>query len=820
MKNIDQIKQKLEDYEKRIQQLKVLELELTSLNTEGLEPEANAIKSKLKDPTKIDEIKTDLSTLKGKIKERAMKEQKRKAALNAINILKSKLNEADKLGLIVVTWSAESASSALHKGDYDNAANYATKSIKEIERNIKRYKDALDQINQSTSAIDNIRQVDVPVENPDELIKNAESELKAGNYEEATRSAKEAEEAALQIEKDYKARKEASELISSAESEIKEIESSGVKMLESSDNLIEWAKSELNKHNFEKAKGLANKANRIAIERKESYEKALDSITSVDAILNDAKGYGMTVSNAEEIVGDARKSLEEGNYEEAYNLSLEAERIAKETDKKYSAAKDRIESANATIENANEFCIVSEATTLLSQANTAFCAGSYDETVGYAKQAEELAKRIREESKPEIEVELPEKTFKPDYWKPLNLIIRNKGNAHARAVKINFSKEVEVKKLEEVNVNSREEKELQIGFRPVQVGEVPLETKITYKDFDNSEYKEEKTFWISVGERIEEKGKQSDVIKIKRGYEILQNNDLRFGIRIINNTDYAVMDAETILDYPRSLFALKDNVVQTLANIHPNGERSAKYILTPLGCIHNEKIDATIIYKDHTGEKQAVQMRPQEVHCVCPFLKEKAMREGEFAELANTHEHIQEGLSFSGISVNEIADFIKEACAHRLYVIVEHEIDTTKIVYLAGESIGDKAYYLLTAVIQPYKNLTQVALRAHSDKPYGLHGFLNEIVNSIRHLVASVQSAKEIGIIESKQVINIIDSVVQRTSFGRTDAEGTVAGTTSVNIEGSVVQRTEIGSVGECPNCGKEVQADEKFCKECGSRLE
>jgi hypothetical protein len=62
-----------------------------------------------------------------------MKEQKRKAALNAINILKSKLNEADNLGL-TVTLSAESASSALNKGDYDNAA----KSIKEIERSIKR----------------------------------------------------------------------------------------------------------------------------------------------------------------------------------------------------------------------------------------------------------------------------------------------------------------------------------------------------------------------------------------------------------------------------------------------------------------------------------------------------------------------------------------------------------------------------------------------------------------------------------------------------------------------------------------------------------
>ena len=314
--------------------------------------------------------------------------------------------------------------------------------------------------------------------------------------------------------------------------------------------------------------------------------------------------------------------------------------------------------------------------------------------------------------------------------------------------------------------------------------------------------------------------KEGVTVKIKRGYEVLQNNDLRFGIHVINNTGYMIGDVETKLDYPKILFSLNGDVVQGLANISPNGERTAEYILTPLGCIHNEKIDATIFYKDHTGKKQTVHMQPKEVHCVCPFLKEKAMREGEFAELADACEPIEDGLSFSGIGINEIAAFVKEACVHRLYLIVEHEIDTTKVVYLAGESIGEKAYYLLTAVIRPYKDLTQVALRAYSDKPYGLHGFLNEIVNSIRHLVASVQSAKEIGIIESKQVINIIDSVVQRTSFGGTDAEGTVAGTTSVNIEDSVVQHTKIGSTMKCPSCGTEVQTDEKFCTACGAQLE
>ena len=284
--------------------------------------------------------------------------------------------------------------------------------------------------------------------------------------------------------------------------------------------------------------------------------------------------------------------------------------------------------------------------------------------------------------------------------------------------------------------------------------------------------------------------KEGAAIEVKRGYEVLQNNDLRFGLHIINNSDYVILDVQTILDYPKTLFSLKGTEIQMLANIHPNGERTAKYTLTPKACIHNEKIDAIIRYKDHIGEPHTVQMRPKEVHCVCPFLKEKPMHEGEFAELAAKSKHIEEGLSFSGISPSEIAAFIKESCTHRLHTVSEHEIDNTIVLNLAGESIGEEAYYLLTAVIRPYKekDVTQIALRTYSDKPYGLRGFLNEIAGSVRHLVGSVQSAREIGIIEEKQVINIIDSVVQRTSFGGAGDGGSA----EVNIKDSVMHRSDL----------------------------
>ncbi|TFH44560.1 MAG: hypothetical protein E4G94_03510 [ANME-2 cluster archaeon] len=275
-------------------------------------------------------------------------------------------------------------------------------------------------------------------------------------------------------------------------------------------------------------------------------------------------------------------------------------------------------------------------------------------------------------------------------------------------------------------------------------------------------------------------------IDIKRGYEVLPDNNVRFGIRITNNTDDAISDVEIILDYTESLFDLEGGKVQKLGNIPPTIPRTAKYLLKPLGCVHKENIEATILYRDHKWEKHVVTMRPKEVHCVCPFLKEKTITQNEFYDLSNAGHSVEAGLNFQGVNVEQLTSFMTQICKNRLYKVDEYSIEGGKILYLAGESVGEKAYYLLTAFIKENEGLMQVMLRAVSDKPHGLNGFLNEIVDNLRHVVSTVQSAREIGVIKKEQVINIIDSVVQRTTFAG------VEGSTSVNIKDSVVQRTEI----------------------------
>ena len=56
-------------------------------------------------------------------------------------------------------------------------------------------------------------------------------------------------------------------------------------------------------------------------------------------------------------------------------------------------------------------------------------------------------------------------------------------------------------------------------------------------------------------------------IEIKRGYEVLSDNNIRFGIKITNISDLAISDVEVILDYTESFFKLEGDRMQKVGNI-------------------------------------------------------------------------------------------------------------------------------------------------------------------------------------------------------------------------------------------------------------
>ncbi|KXS43908.1 MAG: glycine betaine/proline transport system substrate-binding protein [Methanolobus sp. T82-4] len=282
--------------------------------------------------------------------------------------------------------------------------------------------------------------------------------------------------------------------------------------------------------------------------------------------------------------------------------------------------------------------------------------------------------------------------------------------------------------------------------------------------------------------------KRLNNIDIKRGYVVLPDNNVRFGVKIANTTESVIADVEVILNYPDSLFSLQNERIQKIGIVPPTAIRTAEFILKPLGCVHNEHVDATITYRDHTYEKHVLTMSPKEIHCVCPFLRAKSMSMNEYLELFKSGHSTETGINFEGISADQLHSLLMKMCNNRLYRVEERSVDNVRIIYLAGESAGEETHYLLTISIKYNTNHIQVMLQAVSDKNHGLQGFLNEIVSELKHVITTVNSAREIGIIKQGHVINIIDSIVQRTSFSLDEIS------TSIKVQDSVIQRSEFTS--------------------------
>jgi hypothetical protein len=171
-----------------------------------------------------------------------------------------------------------------------------------------------------------------------------------------------------------------------------------------------------------------------------------------------------------------------------------------ELNKRIETSRQGIESTEKALEEAKEYgCEISDAEDLLNKAKSSFQAEYHVNAIEYAREAKEIAKKMKEESKPEIAVNLSEYQFLPETWKKIEMFLANKGNAHAKEIKIDFPTEIETKGLRTIsNLNTGEEKSLEVGLRPKIVGEIPLDVKIGYKDLDEREYTQSKSFWINV----------------------------------------------------------------------------------------------------------------------------------------------------------------------------------------------------------------------------------------------------------------------------------------------------------------------------------
>ncbi|MCL0088345.1 protein kinase, partial [Dehalococcoidia bacterium] len=237
--------------------------------------------------------------------------------------------------------------------------------------------------------------------------------------------------------------------------------------------------------------------------RLNDFNELNSQIKSAESAIGDAKRLGCEVTEAEELLKQARSALSAGNYREGISITKNniIETKTEERLRDFNELNSQIKSAESAIGDAKRLgCEVTEAEELLKQARSALSAGNYREGITIAKNAIEQSKTLKAGARPEITLHLTKHNFRPNYWEKVDILLKNTGTAHAKAISLSFSKEVEVKGLRELNLNIGDEQRLGIMLMPKNAGQIPLEVDIRYEDLDGEAYDTTSEFILSVGE--------------------------------------------------------------------------------------------------------------------------------------------------------------------------------------------------------------------------------------------------------------------------------------------------------------------------------
>ncbi|MBW9220733.1 protein kinase, partial [Methanothermococcus sp. SCGC AD-155-M21] len=116
----------------------------------------------------------------------------------------------------------------------------------------------------------------------------------------------------------------------------------------------------------------------------------------------------------------------------------------------------------------------------------------------------ELEPKADENTKPELKIELPINILTLNVWKKVEMEIVNKGDAIAKNIIFEFSEDVAIRNLPEIEVKPKSKKIVEFYLKPNVLGEVPLEVKVRCKDHLNREYEFRETIILEVKEKVEE----------------------------------------------------------------------------------------------------------------------------------------------------------------------------------------------------------------------------------------------------------------------------------------------------------------------------
>ncbi|MGI5998341.1 MAG: serine/threonine-protein kinase [Lutispora sp.] len=101
-------------------------------------------------------------------------------------------------------------------------------------------------------------------------------------------------------------------------------------------------------------------------------------------------------------------------------------------------------------------------------------------------------------ARPNLTVKLERNRLNADEWTRAHLTIANTGDAHAFETYVTLSEDFETKRITPMTVHAGETVTLEFGIRPRTKGDIPFEISLHYIDGSGEKYDQQEEFWIEV----------------------------------------------------------------------------------------------------------------------------------------------------------------------------------------------------------------------------------------------------------------------------------------------------------------------------------
>ena len=292
---------------------------------------------------------------------------------------------------------------------------------------------------------------------------------------------------------------------------------------------------------------------------------------------------------------------------------------------------------------------------------------------------------------------------------------------------------------------------------------------------------------------------QQDAISVKSALEY-KGAFIHYKIKVGNPSTEPIGDIKVMIFVP-DVFMLKEKE-KSISMLEPGEGKTVTFELRPTGECGDCVISGNITYYDYgTKKRSQMDVKNKMVSIVCPVLSSREIDENAWRKAVNEMMIVEEDAKDLEVPAQNLFDIVTRVLKDmNLYMIEPKIISTpqlfTGVARFFAEGVAGMRYAAYVEVVGSRKS--RLILKAWAEKEEALTGYYHKMLEEIEK-----RTDIEIFINDGVTQYHISTTTIQDSVLQRSNVE------------------TDMDAGGRrCPNCGRAVESGEKFCMDCGGRLD